>query len=605
MSGADIASALSERGVRLRRYSPGATVKVPCPRAAQCGARDKLDPCLSVTIDDDGMGATWRCHRGSCGGWSDGVRLAREPAQLQRRKMRSYRRPPEPSIQATPEELYRWFEARGISRQIVDRRRIFLTKRYFPKLEREVDAICFPYRRRGVLANAKYRALADKAFTQEKDAEKILYGLDDIEGFEWCVIVEGELDALALEAAGISNVLSVPDGAPEIAKDGVIDPENDAKFSFVWNCEAELAHMKRIVLAVDSDQPGRALEEELSRRFGRERVYRARWPTLIGDVQVKDANECLIECGAETVRQCIHQAEPWPIKNLYGVSTYREKVLSLFRGERDTGLTCGLPAIDRRIRLTGTGLLIVVTGIPGHGKSEFIDQMIISMARRHEWRTALCSFESPPERHIAKLSEKVVAMPFFDGPRRRMGESDLNRAMDWLDGRVLFMRADDESPTIDWILDQARVAVVRFGIKLLVIDPYNEVEAQRPDRMSETEYVSSMLGKLKRFGANHGTDIIFVAHPQKMGRREDGSEPVPQLSDISGSAHWFNKADFGLVVWRNRQNPNSNTLVYVRKVKWKDLGEEGTAELAYDRATGIYSELAPTPQSHQRHDDPD
>lgn len=32
-----------------------------------------------------------------------------------------------------------------------------------------------------------------------------------------------------------------------------------------------------------------------------------------------------------------------------------------------------------------------------------------------------------------------------------------------------------------------------------MIDPYNELDHQRPSSMTETEYVSQMLGKIKRF----------------------------------------------------------------------------------------------------------
>ena len=49
------------------------------------------------------------------------------------------------------------------------------------------------------------------------------------------------------------------------------------------------------------------------------------------------------------------------------------------------------------------------------------------------------------------------------------------------------------------MLDIARAAVYRYGIRGLVVDPYNELDHQRPASMNETEYVSQMLTKIKRF----------------------------------------------------------------------------------------------------------
>jgi len=58
--------------------------------------------------------------------------------------------------------------------------------------------------------------------------------------------------------------------------------------------------------------------------------------------------------------------------------------------------------------------------------------------------------------------------------------------------------------------------VSRYGIRGLVIDPYNELDHQRPTYMNETEYVSQMLTVLKRFAQHHDVHVWFVAHPRQM-----------------------------------------------------------------------------------------
>jgi twinkle protein len=144
---------------------------------------------------------------------------------------------------------------------------------------------------------------------------------------------------------------------------------------------------------------------------------------------------------------------------------------------------------------------------------------------------------------------------------------------------------------MDWLLEAARGAVMRYGVRGLVIDPYNELEHRRPASMSETEYVSQVLGKVKRFAQRHGVHVWFIAHPAKM-RREEGKFPVPSLYDISGSANWVNKADLGVVVHRDPTREPPDAEIHVRKVRFKAVGKVGSVTLAYDRATGRYYEKA-------------
>jgi twinkle protein len=172
-----------------------------------------------------------------------------------------------------------------------------------------------------------------------------------------------------------------------------------------------------------------------------------------------------------------------------------------------------------------------------------------------------------------------------------MSEAELLSAMDWIHEHFHFIRFDDdEAPTFEAILDKARAAAVRHGIRGLVIDPYNEIEHRRPPNMTETEYVSQILGRVRRFTDNHGLHTWFVAHPRIMRREADGRSPVPTLYDISGSANWANKADIGVVVHRP-DAIGDRVDIYVRKMRFKSEGKLGAVALNWDRATGRYSEL--------------
>jgi twinkle protein len=516
-------------------------------------------------------------------------------------------RPPSNAVERPTVEVMRWFADRGINPDVVERNKIGFKRQHWVG-GAHVPAICFQYFRQGELINVKCRALASKTFAQEKDAESILYGLDDIANLadtDAVIIVEGECDKLALEVAGYRHVISVPDGAPQRLKD---EPSaNDAKFEYLRNCETELDAIKHFVLAVDNDAPGRVLEEELARRLGKERCWRVRWPDS-NDIVCKDANEVLIHHGPEVLRECIAAAEPYPITGLYPPDAYFEDVWALFAKGQKRGLRTGFAELDKYMTIAA-GQLSLVTGIPNHGKSEFIDALTVNLAHDRDndpdaqpWVTALCSFENQPGDHIVKLAEKHIGAPFWEGPTRaRMTEFELQGALDWVEQHYVFIRTEENvAATIDWILEKARAAVFRYGATGLVIDPYNEIEHQRPAGMTETEYVSQLLAKLKRFGPNHGVHVWIVAHPVKMQRDKDGVMPAPTLYDVSGSANWLNKCDVGIVVHRDYET--SKAQIYVQKVRDKWVGQQGEVTLNYDRATGRYSQPGQSSASPARDD---
>jgi twinkle protein len=563
-----IAERLGEHGIRPRDFAEGSQ-KMPCPKCSG-QRRKKSDPCLSLTIDD--RGAVWKCHH--CN-WEDGFVLYQD-----RFRPASKPKPQPVLIERQPEgltaEAIAYFASREISEDALRHAGVgWSTSR---------RSVVFPYRKPGntALSNAKFRRLPKDGFSQIKDGEKLYWLLDklDLEQGRDLYIVEGEIDALSLIEAGVPNVISVPDGAPKEVRD---ESANGAKFSFVATCDEWIEPFERIILATDSDEPGQALAEELARRYGKDRCWRVRWPT-----GTKDANDYLVEFGKVSLAEWCRKPQPYPIEGVFGVADFEDEVLALFRNGRSRGTSTGLRSVDELYTVV-RGQLTIVTGVPNHGKSEFIDQLMVNLAKNEGWSLGVCSFENDPPNHLSKWAEKWLTMPFWDGPSIRMTSFNLEAVLERLRDHFHFIRSDgEESPTIDWVLEKARVLVKRFGIEGLVIDPYNELEHRRPDSMTETEYVSSMLSKVKRFAQAHDVHVWFVAHPAKM-RTEGGKTPVPTLYDISGSANFVNKADCGVVVHRGAEE--GTTEVYVRKVRFKWVGQQGKATLGYERSTGTYRDL--------------
>ncbi|XP_022845868.1 primase homolog protein-like [Olea europaea var. sylvestris] len=185
-------------------------------------------------------------------------------------------------------------------------------------------AIAFTYRRNGELVNCKYRIITKK-FWREMNTQKIFYGLDDIKGASDIIIVEGEIDKLAMEEAGFKNCASVPDGAPpKVSKKELPSAEEDTKYQYLWNCKEYIEKVSRIILATDGDPPGQALAEELARRLGKERCWRVKWPKKNNAESFKDANEVLMSMGPAALRKVIENAELYPIKGLFNFKDYRD-----------------------------------------------------------------------------------------------------------------------------------------------------------------------------------------------------------------------------------------------------------------------------------------
>jgi len=467
------------------------------------------------------------------------------------------------------EKIINWFAERGISEQTLSELKVREGKEYMPQTGKLENAIQFNYYMGMDLINIKYRD-GRKNFKLYKGAEKIFYNINSVVNYDWCVIVEGEMDVLALHEAGIKNVISVPNGATL----------NSNNLDYLDNCIDYLDDKEKIILAVDADEPGQALRNEFIRRLGAEVCY------LVDFEGDKDANDYLLKHGKEKLCDVINKATQVPLE---GVSTLRDlenDLLDFVHNGFKPGYQVGLPNFDK-IFSTYTSQFITVTGIPSSGKSDFVDQMCVGYNRNYGWKTAFASPENKPNYlHAHKLIRKTwEGMPTKDD----VGTSKWKQVTDHVNDNYFFI--DMDRYTLDEVLKKGGELVKRKGIKCLVIDPYNKVRDVNCKTEDVNRYTMEYLTKIEVFAKKYDVLVFIVAHPTKMYKDKDGQIEEPTMYNIKGGGEWYDASYHGILVHRDYEAKTVKAKVL--KVKFQNLGENGAeAHFTWEPKSGSYIPLA-------------
>jgi twinkle protein len=272
------------------------------------------------------------------------------------------------------------------------------------------------------------------------------------------------------------------------------------------------------------------------------------------------------------------------------------KVNEFYGSKMVMGYTTGWPSVDFHFTVH-PGEFTVVTGMPSHGKSEWLDALCTNLVLNHNFRIPIFSPENHPlEMHLSKILEKVVLKPFYG--EGRMTHEEMLDAMIKIENNFAFIKPLETEFTPSHIANEAAPYLDGSVVmpRAMIIDPWNEMDHYRPSGLSETEYISRVLTELRRFAREFKTHLFLVAHPMKMQKDKDGNYPVPRPYDISGSAHWYNKADNCITVWRDVANNPDDVQIHVQKVRFKARGKPGLIHLEYCQRTSTYREKynAPT-----------
>lgn len=422
-----------------------------------------------------------------------------------------------------------------------------------------------PYVERGQVVNRKWRMTSDKRHKMDEGAPLVLWNHDvllspEVQNGAPVIITEGEWDALVAIQSGFRHVMSVPNGAPKVESD---NPFEERRYECIQRSRDLIDKVSCFILATDDDEPGRVLAADLARLLGPERCKFVRYAA-----DCKDLNDVLKMHGVETVVANLNDAQQYPVKGLYRLSEFPEPPAI-------QALDVGMDGMDQVYKLV-PGTFTVVTGYAGRGKTSLVMVMLAKLLKQGVPMT-LASFETMPRPILERrMRAAIYELPEFSPQCMRRGPAD-----DLMENKLTIIaqtpETEDTEMDLDFVLDLAKTSVMRDGTRLLVIDPWNEIEHKHRNGESETEYVGRAIRALKRFARLYDCAVWLIAHPRTP--RIDGKLKMPTLYDISGSANFANKADYGIAIHREDVR---NTRVIFRTIKVR-MGLPGRCEeLVYD-----------------------
>jgi twinkle protein len=478
---------------------------------------------------------------------------------------KEYVRPDQKPTKELNSKVVQWFETRGISQKTLTDLRVGEGPEYMPQTGKTENTIWFNYLMGDQLINVKYRD-GRKNFKLYKGAEKVFYNINSIVGYDTCIITEGEMDVLALHEAGIKNAISVPNGATL----------TNNNLDYLDNCIDYFEDKEKVILAVDQDDAGQMLQQELIRRLGAEVCF------LVTFEDCKDANEYLLKYGKEKLAERITKARPVPLENVTTFKDIEDEVTDFVKNGFKPGYQIGLQNFDD-IFSTYTGQFITVTGIPSSGKSDFVDQMVVGYNANYGWKTAFASPENAPTYlHAHKLMRKT----WGDMPTRAdIGGAKWKEVSEHVNDNYFFIDMDKYS--LESVLRKGAELVKRKGIKCLVIDPFNKIRDIDCKTEDVNRYTMEYLTKIEMFCKKYDVLTFIVAHPTKMYKDSNGKIEEPTMYNIKGGGEWYDASYHGILV--HRDYDAKTVKAKVLKVKFQNLGENGAeAHFKWEHKSGRF-----------------
>lgn len=274
------------------------------------------------------------------------------------------------------------------------------------------------------------------------------------------------------------------------------------------------------------------------------------------------------------------------MSNVVHPSSLLEPLLKAKRtGKARKGVSTGFDSVDE-LMLLNKQYLMLITGFPNYGKSEFLDALAVNTAELHQWNWLYFSTENDNyTTHLRKLVSKKIGKSLIAATEQEIIES-----VTWAEQFFSWVDPGDKFYSLDDVIALASKRIDAGGqIDVLVIDPWNELNHIGQTKRDD-QYISDCMMKLGRFYKKYNVLSIIVIHPRSVEKLKDGSYPIPHLRDCAGGAMWWNKAAYGICVHRKDFNVHG-AHIYIQKVKDSTIGCQGATFLDYHVPSGRFKDV--------------
>ncbi len=464
----------------------------------------------------------------------------------------------------TTTDAWEWLQqVRGLDAELLDRLGV----------KARGNMVGVPYVRRGRHYGWKRRTIEKRFWFEPSDVEHFLWNRDilddDTLADQPIIITEGEFDALSVMQAGHVRVVSIPDGWTDGMEGG-----DGAKMRPLIEAEGALRNSPCVIVAGDNDSTGASFLRAVGGLLEGHPVRYVEWPD-----DCKDANDVLRKLGEAEIVTRINSAKTLDPK-----------------GGTITGFSDLPPLPDRRVLRLGmppfdyvmafeVKAMSVLTGIPGHGKSTLMRFACHHIIKHENIRVGHIGLETHAHAlrdHLSRLATGKAWSDLVTAERDRLTET-LDRH--W---RVVHrVYSGDVGHNLGWLRSMVHALAVRDQCKMIVLDPWNELEHLPEKGESMTQYINFALQQIRQWAEQWDCHIAVVAHPRKIGH--DGKIFIPSGYDIAESAAFANKPSLGLTVHMvDGNDPHVKLRVWkVRDVNLYGFGK-GTAEVEFDPGMMTY-----------------
>lgn len=383
------------------------------------------------------------------------------------------------------------------------------------------------------------------------------------------------------------------------------------------NSRADLALCAKLAFWSEGD-PG-----ILDAMFRQSSLFRKKWDERRGKYTYGQmtVNEALRNCSeffgqqSAATRQTSGKASPAPLPvtpeeaerersaKIFDIGDMAEGIIA-WRKERaaQVQVSTGWPELDA-IYTPVPASLTIVTGQPNAGKSSWLDCLAVNLTRNHGWKHAIVSFETQPVwLHAAQICSLWSGRPWSENRDGGLSDKEIAELCGLLKGYFIFNAVPGKQRNLEGVLTFVADNIKAHNINSLLFDPWSRLNSPARLQTAMTDFIADGLAHLSEFTQHNKIHTWLVAHPSKPPQEARGrtTEKVLNLYDVSGSAHFFNAADYGLTVHRwNKGEKNDCTEVFVTKVRRGLPGKLGSVYYNYIETDSSYRARPDKPIGHR------